>query len=160
MSRPKAAGVYLLVVTLVVGHFLLHVGFGLGRGAPDLLTIGLLLLAREVGIGTAALVGLLFGLLEDALGTLAFGANAVAMTVIGVLGAVTRDLFVGDSKLFVLSYFFLGKFTRDFLHWMLGGEGLRQPFMDQVLVQGGIGAIYVALVGMALVALVGLVGDV
>lgn len=151
MTRAGARRTWLLAVGLVVLHLLLHVGLGYGRGAPDLLTIGLLLVAREVGLGGAAATGLFFGLLEDSLSVLAFGANAVAMTTIGILGAVTRDLFVGDSRLFALSYFFAGKWARDLLHWLMIGQDLRQPFFDEVLVQGFLGGLYAAVVGLVVV---------
>ena len=157
MSQETPKGLWILVVMLFPLHFVLHVGFGLGESAPDLLTIGLLLTAREVGIGGASLVGLLFGLVEDSLTVLAFGANSVTMTVIGVFGAFTRDLFVGDSRLFVFSYFLAGKWMRDLLHWMVMGQEFRQPFAEQVLVEGASAALYAALVGMGLVTLMGLV---
>jgi hypothetical protein len=35
------------------------------------------------------------------------------------------------------------------------GEGLRQPFLDQVLVQGFVGAAYASLVGIVLVGVTG-----
>ena len=38
-------------------HFLLHLGLGLDDIAPDLLTVALLLVVREVGMGTAAGIG-------------------------------------------------------------------------------------------------------
>lgn len=142
--------VWILVGVLFALHFVLHVGLGIGRAAPDLLTIALLLVARDVGVGTAAGVGLFFGLLEDSLSVLAFGANSVTMTAVGILGALTRDLFVGDSRLFVVSYLFIGKLTRDFAHWVLVGEELREPFMDGVIVQGGSGALYAAAIGLGL----------
>lgn len=141
---------------LILLHFTLHVGFGLGVAAPDLLTVALLIAARGTGVGTAGGVGLVFGLLEDALSVASFGANGVAMTVIGALGAVTRNLFVGDSLLFLVSYFVLGKFMRDLLHWALVGEALRRPFFDYVVAQGLIGAVYAAAVGILVVALTGL----
>lgn len=155
----RSLGTWVLVAALVVAHFVLHVGFGFGRGAPDLLTIGLLLAAREVGLGAAAAVGLAFGLLEDALSVLAFGANTVTMTVIGIAGAFTRDLFVGDSRLFVISYFFVGKWMRDLLHWLMVGEGLRQPFSSEVLWQGTLGAAYAALIGTVLLTFMGRSGE-
>ena len=160
MSGARAWRIWILVVSLVFVHFLLHVGLGYGRGAPDLLTIALLLAAREVGLGTAAAIGLFFGLLVDALSVLAFGANAVAMTAIGILGALTRDLFVGDSRLFAVSYFFVGKWMRDSIHWVLVGEPLRQPFLDQVVVQGFVASVYAAIVGLAVVSLVPRPGEV
>jgi cell shape-determining protein MreD len=150
---------WILVVALVVLHLFLHVGLGYGRGAPDLLTIGLLLAAREVGLCGAAATGLFFGLLEDALSVLAFGANTVAMTAVGILGAFTRDLFVGDSRLFAISYFFVGKWLRDFIHWIMVGEDLRQPFVDQVVVQGATGGAYAAAVGLVVVMLAARPGE-
>jgi rod shape-determining protein MreD len=145
-----------VVVVLAVLHFLMHVGFGMGRAAPDLLTVALLIAARETRLGWAAGTGFLFGILEDALSVLAFGANTVTMSVVGVVGATTRALFVGDSLLFVVSYFFLGKWLRDILHWILMGEELRRPFADQVLVQGLTGAAYAALAGIVVLAVTGL----
>jgi len=155
----RSLGTWVLVGALVIAHFVLHVGFGFGRGAPDLLTIGLLLAAREVGLGTAAVVGLTFGLLEDALSVLAFGANTVTMTVIGIAGAFTRDLFVGDSRVFVVSYFFAGKWMRDLLHWLMVGEGLRQPFASEVLWQGTMAAAYAAVIGIVLLTVMGRAGE-
>ncbi len=155
----RSWGTWVLVGGLVVAHFVLHLGLGFGRGAPDLLTIGLLLASREVGVGAAAAVGLAFGLLEDALGVLAFGANGVTMAAIGIVGAFTRDLFLGDSRLFVISYFFAGKWMRDLLHWLMIGEELRQPFAQEVLLQGIVAAAYAALVGIVLLSLTGRTGE-
>ncbi len=151
--------VWLLVATLFTGHFLLHVGLSYGRGAPDLLTLALLLVAREVGLGRASTLGLAFGLLEDALSVLSFGANSIAMTLVAVGGAATRDLFVGDSRFFLVSYVFLGKWIRDLVHWIAVGEGVRQPFVEQVVVQGGVASLYVALVGVVVAGVFGLGGE-
>lgn len=140
--------VWSVVIMLVLLHFLLHLGVGMGRSAPDLLTVALLVAARQVGIGMGAGLGFVFGLLEDAFSLLAFGANAVAMTVIGALGAGTRDLFVGDSLFFLVSYLFLGKWTRDLIHWVLAGDSLREPFVQAMLVEGGIAAVYATVVGL------------
>ena len=46
--------VWVLAAALFLAHFLLHVGFGLGPVAPDLLTVALLLAARETAMGPAA----------------------------------------------------------------------------------------------------------
>lgn len=144
-GRPRA---WVLALLLFVLHFLLHVGFSYGRGAPDFLTLAVLLLARELSVGRAGTVGLLFGLCEDALSVLAFGANSVALTLVAIGGAVTRDLFVGDSRMFLISYVLLGKLVRDLIHWIAVGDALRQPFVEQVLIQGGVSALYLAVVGL------------
>lgn len=133
---------------LVVLHFFLHLGLGLGPEAPDLLTVALLLAVREVGMGAGAALGFVLGLLEDAFSLLAFGANALAMTLVGAAGARTRDLFVGDSLLFLVSYFFFGKWARDAVYWVLVGEPLREPFVRAVLVHGTLTALYAAAAGV------------
>ena len=147
--------VWVAVVLLAFFHFLLHLGLGFGNVAPDLLTISLLLAACEVGMGTAAGIGFVFGLLLDAFSLLAFGANTVAMTALGAAGARTRDLFVGDSFFFVVSYLFLGKWVKDLLHWLLVGEGVREPFFQALLVQSSLNAAYVAVVGVLVVTITG-----
>ena len=155
MNDGARTRVWVFVVVLFTLHFFLHVGLSIGLAAPDLLTVALLLAAREVGMGPAAALGFVFGLLEDALSTVSFGANTVAMSLVGIGGAFTRDLFVGDSRLFVVSYFLFGKWIRDGLHWMSVGESLRQPFVDQVVIQGALGGAYAAAVGLVLVAVTG-----
>ncbi len=147
---------WLLVASLAVVHLFLHVGLSFGRGAPDLFTLAVLLAARDADPGRSAILGLCLGLLEDALSVLAFGANSVAMTVVAIGGALTRDLFVGDSRFFLASYLFVGKWLRDAVHWVAVGEGARQPFVEQVIVGGGIASVYVVIVGYALTSLFGL----
>ena len=147
--------VWIVIAGLILLHLLLHVGLGVGRAAPDLLTLAVLTSAREMRVGTAAGFGLAMGLLEDALSALSFGANAITMSLIGAGGAETRDLFVGDSLLFLVSYFFLGKWLRDLVHWFFVGESVRLPFVDQVVVQGVIDGGYTAAVGVLVLVATG-----
>jgi rod shape-determining protein MreD len=144
-----------VVPALVVLHFLLHVGFSIERAAPDLLTLALLLAARETGMGLAAGVGFVLGILEDAFSVLAFGASTLAMTLVGILGARTRDLFVGDSVRFFFVYFGAGKLLRDLIYWVVAGDTVRGPFLSSVLLDGGVSALYMALVGVLIVQSLG-----
>jgi rod shape-determining protein MreD len=146
--------VWATVVALAFLHFLLHLGVGVEL-APDLLTISLLLAAREVGMGTAAGIGFAFGLLLDAFSLLAFGANAIAMTILGAAGARTRDWFVGDSFFFVVSYLFLGKWAKDLLHWVAVGDAVREPFVQAILWGATLDALYAAAVGVLVVTITG-----
>jgi rod shape-determining protein MreD len=141
----------ILVPLLVVLHFLVHLGLGIGRGAPDLLTLALLLAVRETGMGWAACLGFCFGLLEDSFSGLAFGANTLAMTLIGIVGSRTRDLFVGDSLLFFFFYLAVGKWLRDLVQWVATLEAGREPFLNTVLLDGSLAALYVAVVGLLLI---------
>jgi cell shape-determining protein MreD len=145
-----------VVGLLIFLHFGLHVSLGLGEIAPDLLVVALLIAAREVDIGWGAGLGFLLGLLDDAFSVLAFGANTLALTLVGMGGARTRDLFVGDSLLFLTSYLVFGKWARDFIHWVAVGEGLRESFVDTMLIQSPIAALYAGLIGLAVITISGM----
>lgn len=151
--------IWLVVVVLAVLHFTLHVGFSIALAAPDLLTVALLVGARSLRMGGAAALGAVLGFLEDALSVLSFGANAVALAVVGAIASRTRDLFVGDSLLFGVSYLFLGKWLRDLIHWLAVGAELRDPFVEAMVIQSGFASAYVALIGLALLWATGLTWD-
>ena len=152
-TPPRVWGVVGLLILL---HFGLHVSLGLGEGAPDLVVVALLIGAREVDIGRAAGLGFILGLLEDAFSVLAFGASTFALTLVGMGGARTRDFFVGDSLFFLMSYLVFGKWAKDLLHWVAVGEGLREPFVDTMLIQSPISAVYAGVIGLVVIAISGL----
>jgi len=138
------------IALLVLLNFVLQVGLGLGGAAPDLLTVAVLLGARRLrGVGAAAL-GLGLGVLRDALALVGFGASAVALTVTGYLGARSRDLFVGDTTIFVAVYVFLGKWFHDLLYRAAesavagGGMVARKGAAAQLLVDAPLAALYAA----------------
>ena len=119
MASRTAPSFWVFIAVLVIFHLVLHVAIGLGTSAPDLLTIAVLLGARRLKGSFAAALGLVLGLLVDALALTTFGALALAHTIVGFLGARSRDLFEGDSFLFVAVYVFLGKLIRDVLYFTL-----------------------------------------
>ncbi len=145
-----------VVGSLVLLHFGLHVSLGLGEIAPDLLAVALLVAAREMDMGRAAGLGFVLGLLEDAFSVLAFGANTFAMTLVGMGGARTRELFVGDSLFFLIFYLVLGKWIRDLLHWVAVGGGLRESFVDTMVIQSPISAVYAGVIGLVVIVISGL----
>ncbi len=151
MNRLIVAAAALLMVL----HFILHVGLGLRGIVPDLATLGLLTMARQVRIGTAAATGFGLGLLEDSLSALAFGASTMALTVVGAVGARTRDLFVGETLTFAAAYLFVGKWVRDLIQWIMTSSELREPIGQALLVDSTMASAYVAMVGVALVRLFG-----
>lgn len=153
MSRRTVLG--LLVPLLVILHFLFHVGFSIASGAPDLLTLALLLAARELSLGWGGGLGFFLGLLEDAFSVLAFGASAFALTLVGILGARTRDLFVGDSLLFFFVYLTVGKLLRNLVYWVVAGATVRGPFLESMVIQGGLASVYMAAVGVLVVVVLG-----
>jgi rod shape-determining protein MreD len=126
-GRSRPVGFWIFIIILVVLHFGVHVAFGVRTMAPDLLTVALLLGVRRLTGAGAAGLGLALGILNDALSLSAFGALAVTYAIIGFLGARSRDLFEGDSLLFVAVYIFIGKLLRDALYQLLTRS---QPWSD------------------------------
>ena len=140
--------VSLLCVGLILAHLLLHVALGLGKIAPDLAIVALLLASRALGSAGGAATGFVLGMLEDAFSVITFGANVFAMSVVGALAARTRELFVGDSIPFLAVFFVLGKWGRDLLAWLVSDPGSRAPFNDAMLVEGPLLALYAAAAGL------------
>lgn len=135
------------LLLLVLAHLFLRVGLGLSAWLPDLLTVAVLLGARRVRAPVAALLGLLLGLLEDALALSAFGARAVATAAVAFLGARSRDLFEGDSVIFLAVYLFIGKWAREAIVYALDLRAARGDVVSVLFVDGALAALYVAAAG-------------
>jgi len=147
-----------LIAVLVVLHFGLHLGLGLGAYAPDLLTVAVLLSARRVRPGVAAAVGLVLGLLRDSLALVAFGADAIVLTVLGYAGSRLRDLFVGDSLLFLWLYLFIGVWLHQIGYYLITMRMLPADPLVRLLVESPIRAAYAAVAGLIALAAYRLLG--
>src|SRR5690554_5327790 len=119
MTASRAWTFWAFIALLVALDFVLHIAIGLGSTAPDLLTVALLLGARRLSGAGAAALGLVLGLLRDALSLIAFGAEVITLTVLGYLGARSRDLFIGEGMLFIGAYLFVGKWLHDVIYFTI-----------------------------------------
>ena len=106
-------------VTLAVLHFLLRVGLGLGRAAPDLLVVATLLVGRRLNGGPAMIVGTLLGLLEDATGLHSLGARAIGLGVVGYAASRSRRILTGEGFGFTPLFLFVGAWISLGLSWAL-----------------------------------------
>ena len=153
----------IFIAALIVLHLLLHIGLGLGAVAPDLITVALLLASRRMNRALAASFGALMGLLRDALALVAFGADMIALALLGYLGARGRELFVGDSWFFVVVYLFVGKWLHDAIFYALTAVVALSGTVDmvpQLLLRSPIEAAYAAAAGVVALALYrGLTGE-
>jgi rod shape-determining protein MreD len=144
---------WVFIALLVVAHFFLHLTLGLHTRAPDLLTVAVLLGARSLSGGAAAGLGFALGLLEDAVSVAAFGAAAAALTVVAYLGARTRDLFLGESLLFLSAYLFVGKWVQEALYYAIAVPVRRGEPVDALLIQAPLDALYSAIAGVVAVGI-------
>ncbi len=141
--------VFLLVSCLILGHLVLRTALGFGKAAPDLFIVALLVGSRTLGVGAGAGLGFVLGVLEDTFSMRAFGANALAMTLVGALGAKSRDFFVGDSTGFLVTFLLLGTWARDLLAWVVTDASIRPAFQDHLVIEAPLLALYTTVVGLA-----------
>lgn len=124
------------------------------RAGIDFLVIAVLVVAVRVRPGAAALVGFLVGLVSDALTPEAFGAGALAMTILGYTASELKATFFADNVLLNAVFVFVGKVAFDVILLLaeqrLGGYAL----LAQLLVWTPLAAILTAGVGLLVMALV------
>lgn len=109
-ERYRLGAVLLLLIVL---HFGLRPLLGMGRIAPDFLLLALLVYSVGARPGDGAVAGFLVGLLADSLDPVAFGAGALAHTVIGYLAAWGKAVFFADNLHVNAALFFAGVWLRD-----------------------------------------------
>jgi rod shape-determining protein MreD len=139
----RTTSFWTFIVVLVLLHLLLRLALGL-TVVPDLFVVALLLGARRLGGAGAALLGLVLGILADSLALIAFGATAVAFVVVGFLGSRSRNLFEGDSYLFVAFYAFIGAWLIEAIRFVVGGALARGVQPLALVSEGALSALYTA----------------
>jgi rod shape-determining protein MreD len=99
---------------LIVLHFTLRPLLA-WRAGVDFLVIALIFGAVRLRPGGAALFGFLLGLAADSLALNAFGANALAMTVVGFAASWLKAVFFADNLALNGFFLFLGKWLFDLI---------------------------------------------
>lgn len=140
------------IAVLVILYFLLRVGLGLGVLAPDLLVVALLLGARRMRAGWAAGLGFLLGVLDGAAHPLTMGAGAVALSILGYLGARSREAVSGDSPVLLALYLFAGKWLYDVIVYVLLIKPNLAGPVSTLLLGSPLAAAYAAAAGLAAAA--------
>jgi len=114
-------GLAVTVLTLTFVHFALAPVLDSWYFGPNLLACAVLIAAREVRPGTAASVGFVLGLLEDSMAVSHFGLATLLLLLIGFVGSLTRDLFLGEERLFMGTYLFAGTWIYEAASYLLMG---------------------------------------
>ncbi len=112
-----------VLLLLVLCQFTLRPAIGdprLVRVAPDFLLLALLVYAIRARPGQGAIAGFIVGLASDSLSPAAFGAEALAHTVIGYLAAWGKAVFFADNFFINVVFFFFGTWVRDVMVLMAG----------------------------------------
>jgi rod shape-determining protein MreD len=121
VSRANRIQLVLVMALLVLLHFYLRPRLWSARVSPDFLLIALVLFAMRAGPGAGAVAGFAAGLANDALTPAAFGAGALAHTVVGYLSAWGRAVFFADNLLVNAGFVAVALWVRDLLLLLASG---------------------------------------
>jgi rod shape-determining protein MreD len=130
VSRANRVQLVLVMGLLVLLHFYLRPRLGNARVSPDFLLIALVFFAMRAGPGAGALAGFIVGVVNDALTPAAFGAGALAHTVVGYLAAWGRAVFFADNLLVNAAFVAVGLWLRDFILLISSGTDERQLLVE------------------------------
>ena len=114
MRGPSSRVAFAVALALLTAaHFVLRPLLGDPRFAPDFLLVALLFFAIRVRpmAGTAA--GFALGLVTDAVAPTAFGAAALALTVVGYLAGWLKSIVFADNLLVTALFVFTAAWGRD-----------------------------------------------
>lgn len=119
-------GVGVVLVLLIAAHFALRPRLGDPRFAPDFLLVALLFFAIRVRPMAGTVAGFALGLVTDAVTPTAFGAAALALTVVGYLAGWLKSVVFADNLLVTALFVFAAAWVRDAVevlaaHQLVGG---------------------------------------
>jgi rod shape-determining protein MreD len=132
VSVPRANRIQLVLVMalLVLLHFYLRPRLWSARVSPDFLLIALVLFAMRAGPGAGAIAGFVVGVVNDALTPAAFGAGALAHTMVGYLAAWGRAVFFADNLLVNAAFVAVALWVRDLLLLLASGTSQGRLFVE------------------------------
>lgn len=137
----------LIFLLLVVLHYTLRPMFA-WRASIDFLVIALLLVAVRTRPGVAALAGFALGLLSDSLTPEAFGAGALAMTIVGFGASWLKAAFFADDILLNGVFIFAGKWAFDAIFLLVERRLRGTDLLAQVLLWSPLAAALTAVAGL------------
>lgn len=145
--RPVAYGVF--VAALVVLDLLLHAGLGVGRIAPDLIAVAVLLTARRTGAVQVVLLALALGLIDDAMGVGNLGGRSLGLGLAALAGTWTLQLVEGEAPLLIVPYLFLGKWLADAIVAVIRPGTVTRDIWLELITTAPLTAVWTAVAGTA-----------
>jgi rod shape-determining protein MreD len=125
-------------------HFGVRPRLGDPRIAPDFVLVALLFLAIRTRPGVGAAAGFLVGLALDALAPTAFGAAALAGTVVGYLAGWVKVLVFADNALMTALFVLAAAWLRDAIQTVSANQLAARALGWQLLVYSPLAALTTA----------------
>jgi rod shape-determining protein MreD len=153
MTTGRGMWFTLVFLVLVVLHYTLRPMLG-WHASIDFLAIAVLLVAVRARPGVATVVGFAVGLISDSMTPGAFGAGALAFSVVAYSASSLKAAFFADNLALNAVFVFLGKWVGDLIflaaEHRLGGS----EFLAQALLWSPLAATVTAVVGLLVLVLV------
>lgn len=119
----------------------------------DFRIIALLLAAVRMRPGNAALLGCIMGLIFDSLTPHAFGAGALAMTIVGYMASWLKAVFFADNLALNGFFFFIGRWAFAIIYVLAAHQANGVELVQQLLVWAPLSAAATAAAGVVLLVL-------
>ena len=123
------------------------------RAEIDFRIIALLLAAVRMRPGSAAVVGCIMGLVFDSLTPHAFGAGALAMTVVAYMASWLKAVFFADNLALNGFFFFAGRWAFAIIYVLAAHQANGVELVQQLLVWAPLSAAATAAAGVVLLVL-------
>ena len=147
MSFTRTLWLTVVFVLLVALHFTLRPVLA-WRASIDFLVIALLLVAVRTRPGIAAIAGFVLGILADSLTPEAFGAGALAMTIVGFGASWLKAAFFADNIALNGVFIFAGKWAFDTIFLLAEHRLQGTDLLVQVLLWSPLAAAATAVMGL------------
>ncbi len=151
VSRANRLQLALVIAVLVLLHFYIRPRLWSARASPDFLLIALVFFAMRAGPGPGALAGFVVGVVNDALTPAAFGAGALAHTVVGYLAAWGRAVFFADNLLVNAAFVAVALWVRDLILLVASGTP-RDQLLVELMLQSPLQALSTAVFAVLVLA--------
>ena len=136
---------------LVFLHYSLRPFLG-WRLSPDFLLVAVVVASVRVRPGTAAVIGLLVGLVSDAIGTDPFGAAALGFSVVGFGASWLQQVVFADDLMVNFTLFFFGEWVFSLIFLLVTRTGT-SPIIAPLFVWAPIRAGITALFGVVVLTI-------
>jgi rod shape-determining protein MreD len=152
MRRGPGIGLIILFIVLVCLHYSVRPLLD-WRASADFLVIGVLLVSVRVRPGVAAVLGFVSGVIADALAPSAFGAAALAFTVVAFGASWLKEAFFAEHVALNAIFLFAGKLAFDTAFLLAEGRLGGTALLVQIGVWSALSALVTAFVGLAMMLL-------
>jgi rod shape-determining protein MreD len=150
MRIPAGLGLVVLFAVLLGLHYSLRPLLD-WRASADFLVIGVLLVAVRVRPGGAALIGVISGLIADALAPSAFGASAIAFTIVAGGASWLKESFFGEHVALNAAFLVAGKLAFDIVYLLAEGRLTGSDLLWQIAVWSSLSAVVTAVAGLVII---------